>query len=168
MTSSENKFVKDSQVVNRHFVLPNDTNILNNLLGGTMMHWMDMTAAMAAAKHCNKIPVTAVIDYLSFKHPIKLGMLVIIKASVNRAFNTSMEVGIRVEAEDIETGEMFHSNSAYLTFVAIDSATKKKVEVRQIIPETDDEKRRYLQALERREQRLAMSHGIIKYPNEKK
>ncbi|MGH2574588.1 MAG: acyl-CoA thioesterase [Ignavibacteria bacterium] len=161
MSDRKPKYVKDSQVTMIELVLPNDTNILNNLLGGRLMHWMDIAGAMAAQKHCNTIAVTAAVDVLTFHIPIKLGDIVTLKASVNRAFNTSMEVGIKVEAEDIETGEKKHSNSAYFTFVSIDKATHKAMKVPQILPETDAEKRRYEQALVRRNQRLAKSHGIL-------
>jgi len=142
-------------------VLPNDTNILGNLLGGRLMHWIDIASALAASRHCNSVAVTAAVDNLNFHHPIYLGNIVRLKASVNRAFNTSMEVGVRVEVEDIKSGEISHSNSAYLTFVGIDTETKKPVKVPHIIPETDAEKRRFEQALKRREQRLTEHHGII-------
>jgi acyl-CoA hydrolase len=157
----ETKYVKESQVSMIELVLPNDTNILNNLLGGRLMHWMDIAGAVAASKHCNHICVTAAVDVLTFNIPIKLGSIVTLKASVNRAFNTSMEVGIRVEAEEIENGEKVHTNSGYFTYVAIDKERKQKVIVPQIVPETEDEKRRYEQALTRRNQRLAKAHGIL-------
>jgi acyl-CoA hydrolase len=145
------KHVKDSQVVMIELVLPNDTNMLKNLLGGRLMHWMDIACAMAAARHCNNITVTAAVDQLSFHIPIKLGNIVTLKASVNRAFNTSMEVGVRVESEDVETGEIKHSNSAYFTFVCIDAKSGKKLKVPPVIPETETEKRRFEEALKRRE-----------------
>ncbi len=155
------KKVKVSQVEMIELVLPNDTNILGNLLGGRLMHWIDISAALAAARHCNTVAVTAAVDNLNFHKPIHLGNIVRLKASVNRAFNTSMEVGVRVEIEDITTGEVTHSNSAYLTFVSVDFVTKKTMKVPEIIPETDDEKRRFDQALKRRQQRLSETHGII-------
>lgn len=155
------KHVKESQISMIELVLPNDTNILNNLLGGRLMHWMDVAGAMAASKHCNHIAVTAAVDVLVFHVPIKLGEIVTLKASVNRAFNTSMEVGIRVETEEVETGEIKHTNSAYFTYVAIDRKTHRKMNVPQIIPETEDEKRRHEQALIRRKQRLSKTHGIF-------
>jgi acyl-CoA hydrolase len=148
-------YVKDSQVTMVELVLPNDTNILRNLLGGRLMHWMDIACAMAAARHCNNVAVTAAVDELSFHTPIKLGNIVILKASVNRVFNTSMEVGVRVEAEDVETGEIRHSNSAYFTFVNVDGKTGKKIPVPQVIPETPDEIRRFEKALDRRNRRTA-------------
>lgn len=143
-------------------VLPNDTNVHGNLLGGRLMHWIDISAALAASRHCNKVAVTAAMDNLNFHHPIHLGNIVRLKSSVNRAFNTSMEVGVRVEVEEIETGNIKHTNSAYLTFVSIDAETKKPVKVPEIIPESEEEKRRYEQALKRREQRLSEEHGFIK------
>lgn len=151
------KSVKDSQVTMIELVLPNDTNVMNNLLGGRLMHWMDIATAIAASKHCNRIAVTAAVDKLTFHTPIKLGEVVTLKASVNRAFKTSMEVGVRVEAEDLETGEIKHANSAYFTFVGVDKITGKKVQVPPILPETEDEKRRFDEALERRNQRLSLN-----------
>ncbi len=155
------KTVKDSQVEMIELVLPNDTNVYGNLLGGRLMHWIDISAALAASRHCNNVAVTAAMDNLNFHQPVLLGNIVRMKASVNRAFNTSMEVGVRVEVEDIKTGNITHSNSAYLTFVSIDSETKKPMKVPEIFPETDNEKRRFEQALKRREQRLSEVHGII-------
>jgi len=155
------KTVKNSQVEMVELVLPNDTNILGNLLGGRLMHWIDIAAALSASRHCNNVAVTAAVDNLNFHKPIHLGNIVRLKASVNRAFNTSMEVGVRVEIEDIYSGEKIHSNSAYLTFVSIDSSTKKTIKVPEIFPETPEEIRRFNQALKRREQRLSEKHGII-------
>jgi acyl-CoA hydrolase len=155
------KTVKESQVEKIELIQPNDTNILGNLLGGRLMHFIDIAAALASARHCNNVAVTASVDNLQFHHPIHLGDIVLLKASVNRAFNTSMEIGVRVEVEDIKTGQITHSNSAYLTFVSIDSKTGKPVKVPQIIPDTEEEKRRYEQALTRREQRLKEKSGII-------
>jgi acyl-CoA hydrolase len=157
MPKLKQKYVKDSQVTMIELVLPNDTNIMNSLLGGRLMHWMDIATAMAAARHCNRVAVTAAVDKLTFHVPIKLGDIVSLKASVNRVFNTSMEVGVRVEAEDIETGEKIHANSAYFTFVGIDKITNKKVQVPPVIPETAEEKRRYEEALIRRNQRISLN-----------
>jgi acyl-CoA hydrolase len=160
MSGLKQKTVKVSQVIMKELVLPNDTNMLNNLLGGRLMHFMDIACAMAAAKHCNRIPVTASVDNLVFHVPIHLGNIVALKASVNRAFTTSMEVGVRVEAEDFETGEIRHSNSAYFTFVAVDKKGNK-TPVPEVVPESDEEKRRYEQALKRRKQRIDMKNGIF-------
>ena len=117
------------------------------------MHWIDIAAAMAATRHSNHVCVTAAVDEISFFQPIKLGELVILKASINRVFNTSMEVGVKVYSENSLTGKKTHSNSAYLTFVSIDG-NGKPLEAVAVIPETPDEVRRYEQALFRREQRL--------------
>lgn len=155
------KTVKASQVQKIELVLPNDTNILGNLLGGKLMHWIDIAAALSASRHCNSVAVTAAVDDLNFHHPIKLGDVVILKASVNRAFGSSMEVGVRVEVENFMTGEILHSNSAYLTFVSINRDTMKPQKVQPIVPETEEEKRRFEQALKRREQRLKEIHGIV-------
>ncbi|HCA42512.1 MAG TPA: acyl-CoA thioesterase [Bacteroidetes bacterium] len=157
----EKKTVKKSQVEMLELVMPNDTNILGNLAGGRLMHWIDIAAALSASKHCNSVAVTLAVDNLIFHLPVKLGEVVRLKASVNRAFKTSMEVGVRVEIEDYITGKVFHSNSAYLTFVAIDRYTQRAIPVAEIIPETEEEKRRYEQALQRREQRIRSNHGII-------
>lgn len=149
------KTVSQSKVEMMEMVLPNDTNILGNLLGGRLMHWIDIAAALSASMHCNNVAVTAAVDKLVFYQPIQLGNIVRLKASVNRAFNTSMEVGVRVEVEDIKTGVRIHSNTAFLTFVNVNPETKKPIKVPEIIPESDDEKRRFEKALRRREQRLA-------------
>ena len=159
MTGIENanglkgKAVRESNIEMVELVLPNDTNQLGNLLGGRLMHWIDIVAAMAGARHSNHVCVTAAVDELRFLHPIKLGELVVLKASVNRVFNTSMEVGVKVFSENPLTGERKHSNSAYLTFVSIDSSSQPVKSV-PVVPETQEERRRYEQALVRREQRL--------------
>ena len=150
---SESKPVKASQVEMVELVLPNDTNQLGNLLGGRLMHWIDIAAAMSATRHSNHVCVTAAVDEISFLQPIRLGELVTLKASVNRVFNTSMEVGVKVFSENSLTGERSHSNSAFLTFVSIDSE-RKPVKSVQVVPETPDQIRRFEQALFRREQRL--------------
>ncbi len=155
------KTVKVSQTELIELIQPNDTNILGNLMGGRLMHFMDIAAALAASRHCNNVAVTAGVDNLSFHHPVRLGDIVKLKASVNRAFRTSMEVGVRVEIEDIKTGSITHSNSAYLTFVSINQSTGKPIEVPEVKPETPEEIRRFNQALIRREQRLKEESGIV-------
>lgn len=147
------KPVKASQVEMVELVLPNDTNQLGNLLGGRLMHWVDIVAAIAAAKHSHRVSVTASVDEMNFLGPVKLGQLVRLSASVNRAFNTSMEVGVKVEVEDLRTGDKRHVNTAYLTFVAIDEFGRG-VPVPGIVPENEDEKRRFEAAQARRELRL--------------
>lgn len=147
------KPVAASQVITTNLVLPNDTNQLGNLLGGTLMHWIDIAAAIAAQRHADRVCVTASVDELNFHHPIKLGDVVILQASVNRAFRTSMEIGVVVTAESRSGRESRRANNAYLTFVAIDAAGDP-VPVPPVAPVTEDEKRRYEEALARRELRL--------------
>jgi acyl-CoA hydrolase len=151
------KSVRASQVITTQLVLPNDTNQLGNLLGGTLMHWIDITAAICAERHSGRVCVTASVDELNFHHPVRLGEVVILQASVNRAFNTSMEVGVLVTAET-RLGGGRRANNAYLTFVAIDEQGKP-VAVPSVIPETPDEKRRFAEALRRREHRLQHRSG---------
>ena len=145
--------VKDSQVEMTQLVLPNDTNQLGNLLGGQLMHWIDLAAAIAAARHSRRVCVTASVDELNFIHPIKQGEVVILRASVNRVFRTSMEVGVKVLSENLLSGKVQHANSAYLTFVSIDDngAPVASPPLRQ---EGKQEQRRYEDALRRREERL--------------
>jgi acyl-CoA hydrolase len=133
-------------------VLPNDANPLNALLGGRLMHWIDMAAAMAAHRHSRQYVVTASIDHLDFLVPVRVGDIVILRSSVNRVFNTSMEVGVKVWVENYHTESNQHVSSAYLTFVAVD-ATGRRLPVAPVIPETEEEKRRYEDALRRRELR---------------
>jgi acyl-CoA hydrolase len=147
--------VRESVSEYAELALPNDTNALGTLLGGKVMHLVDMAGAMAAMRHARSTVVTASIDYMTFLHPVRVGQLVILRSSVNRVFRSSMEVGVKVFVEDLLTREMRHTSSAYLTFVAIDS-DGKRVPVVQAIPETEDEKRRYAEAGERRDRRLAL------------
>jgi acyl-CoA hydrolase len=147
------KTVTNSFVTMTELVLPNHTNQLGNLLGGQLMHWIDICAAISAAKHSQRVCVTASVDKIDFHNPIKLGNVVTIFATVNRAFNTSMEVGVKVFGETHSDGIRFHSNTAYLTFVSVDK-DGKPVKTYKIEPETEDEKRRYEEALQRRERRL--------------
>ncbi len=148
------KYVKESQIEMTELVLPNDTNQLGNLLGGRLMHWMDIAAAIAAQRHTNRVCVTAAVDQMEFHHPIRLGEIVNLQASVNRAFNTSLEVGVKVIAENQLTGESNVANSAYFTFVALDEH-KNRVKVCTIKPQSNVEKRRYKEAAIRRKHRLA-------------
>ena len=134
-------------------VLPNDTNRLGNLLGGRLMHMIDIAAAIAASRHSNRVCVTASVDELNFLHSIKQGEVLTLQASVNRVFHTSLEVGVRVTKENVLTGEKKHANSAYLTFVAIDEEGKP-VAVEPIKPVTQEQKRRYADAGRRRQLRL--------------
>jgi len=134
-------------------VLPNDANRLGNLLGGRLMHMIDIAAAIAASRHTNRVCVTASVDELHFHLPIRIGEVITLKASVNRAFRTSLEVGVRVSKEDLLTGKRTHTNSAYLTFVAIDDEGHP-VPIPPLLPQTKEEKRRYRGAARRRLQRL--------------
>jgi acyl-CoA hydrolase len=138
-------------------VLPNDTNVLGNLLGGRLMHFMDMAGAMAAYRHARTYMVTAAMDHIDFIRPVHLGDLLTLKSSVNRAFKTSMEVGVKAWAEDPRTGEQLHVASAYLVFVAVDKDVKP-VRIPEVIVETADQQRRFADALLRREHREAESH----------
>ena len=137
-------------------VLPNDTNTLNNLMGGRLLHWMDIAAAISAQKHCSRIVVTASVDNVSFHHPIKLGDVVTIHAKVSRAFNTSVEVRLDVWAENIPTGTKIKSNEAYYTFVALDEHDKT-IPVPELLPETEEEKALFDGALRRRQLRLILA-----------
>ena len=148
--------VASTQSEMTELILPNDTNTLGNLLGGRLMHYIDMTGAMAAYRHSRTYIVTAAMDHIDFIQPVHLGNLVTLKSSVNRAFNTSMEVGVKVWAEDTQTGKVAHVASAYLVFVAIDKEGRRR-QVPQLVPETPDELRRYQDALRRREHREAES-----------
>jgi acyl-CoA hydrolase len=123
-------------------------------LGGKIMHLVDLAGAIAAMRHSRNVVVTASVDHMDFIHPVRIGQWVRLRSSVNRAFRTSMEVGVKVWVEDLIRGAQQHVSSAYLTFVAID-ANGRGVEVPQVIPETDDEKRRYEEAGARREYRLS-------------
>jgi acyl-CoA hydrolase len=149
----EPKKISDSQITMTELVLPNHTNQLGNLLGGQLMHWIDICAALSAAKHNRRVCVTASVDRIDFHHPIKLGDAVTLTASVNRVFTTSMEVGVKVYAQNFREGTKIHTNTAFLTFVSVDNDGKPVAAINGI-PETEDEKRRYDEALTRRENRL--------------
>ena len=153
MNKRKVKPVSTSQVEMTELVLPNDTNRFGSLLGGRMMHWIDIAGAIAASRHSNKLCVTASVDEIQFHHPVKQGEIVILKASVNRVFRTSLEVGVRVLKEDSLTGDRKHTNTAYLTYVAIDEQGKP-AEVLPIQPVSRDERRRYADAAKRRRLRL--------------
>ena len=150
------KTPKESFVSMTELVLPNDTNTLNNLMGGRLMSWMDVVSAIAGQKHCNSIVVTASVDNISFRSPIQLGNVVTLKARVTRAFNSSVEIRIDVDAENIPEGKKMASNSAYFTFVAVDK-NGNPVEVPEVEPETAEEKELYDGALRRRQLRLILS-----------
>ncbi len=148
------KPVSDSRVETVELVLPNDTNPLGTMLGGRVMHLIDITGSIAAMRHARRQVVTAQMDDLSFHHPIRQGHFIILKGSVNFAGTSSMEVGVKVLSENPLTGEQVHTSSAYLTFVAVDR-DGAPVDIPPLLPETEDDQRRYEEALRRREQRLA-------------
>ena len=145
----------DSFTIMNELVLPNDTNTFGNLMGGRLMYWMDIAAAMAASKHSNAPCMTASVDNLSFKNPIKLGNVVHLQAQVTRTFNTSMEIYLKVWGEDMLHQYKYESNEAYFTFVALDPNNKPRP-VQPIIPETEDEKKLYEGAMRRRQVRLIL------------
>jgi len=134
-------------------VLPHQANIFGNILGGQVMHYMDMCAAMAAYRHCRRPVVTAEVDSVIFRNPVKVGQMMILRASVNYTHRTSMEIGVRVESEDPRTGDQSHTSTAYLTFVALDQYGKP-MKVPAVVPETEKEKERFEKAKIRRERRL--------------
>ena len=158
MSSTENstspRLVSDSQSEMTEIILPNDANTLGNLLGGRLMHFIDLTGAMAAYRHSRTHVVTAAMDHIDFIQPVHVGDLLILKSRVNRAFNTSMEVGVKVWVEHPQTGVLLHVASAYLVFVAVDQ-DGRRVRVPELKPVTADELRRYEGALRRREYRDA-------------
>jgi acyl-CoA hydrolase len=135
-------------------VLPNDANPLGFILGGRVLHLVDIAGAIAAHRHSNSHVVTASVDYVDFRNPVRVGELIILKSSVNRVFRTSMEVGVKVFSENFITGHRLHTSSAYLTFVAVD-AQRNPQEIRPLILETEEDRRRYTQAEGRRKIRLA-------------
>ncbi len=139
-------------------VLPNDTNPLGNVLGGRVMHLIDIAGAIAAHRHANSLVVTASVDHIDFRHPIKVGNLIVLKSQVNRVFHTSMEVGVEVYSEDVLTGERVHTSSAYVTFVAIGPDGKPRP-VPPLLVRTAAERRRYREAGLRRRLRLAHRYG---------
>src|ERR1022692_307588 len=151
----EGKTVKESVSEYSELALPNDANGHGNVLGGKVMHLVDLAAAMAAMRHARRAVVTASVDSLHFLHPVHISELMILRSSVNRVFRTSMEVGVKVETENLMTGKRVHTCSAYLTFVALGD-DRRATAVPPVIPETEEEMRRYREAGERREYRLAL------------
>jgi acyl-CoA hydrolase len=144
--------VRDSQSERSEIIFPADSNALGNLFGGRLMQFIDLVGAMAASRHARAFTVTASMDHLDFVAPVKVGDLLILKSSVNRAFRTSMEVGVKAMVEDVREQKLRHVSSAYLTFVAVDSSGKR-LEVPQVVPETPHQIRRYEDAGRRREMR---------------
>src|SRR4051812_24373800 len=153
-TDEQIRTVAQSRSDYAEICLPNDANLLGNMLGGHVMHLVDLCGAIAGMRHARCTVVTASIDQMTFLHPVRVGELVMLKSQVNRVFRTSMEVGVKVWVENLQTGETRHTSSAYLTFVALDKAGNK-VLLPQVIPEAEEEKRRFAEAAERRAYRLA-------------
>ena len=150
------KHPKDSLAIITEFVLPNDTNTLGNLMGGRLLHWMDIASAIAAHRHCGRIVVTASVNNVSFNQPIKLGEIVTMHAKISRAFNSSMEVFIDVWVENNATGEKKKCNEAIYTFVAVDQLGNP-INVPELIPETEEEKKRFEGALRRKQLSLILA-----------
>jgi acyl-CoA hydrolase len=147
--------VCDSCVEMTEIVMPGDTNSLGTIFGGKIMQWMDIAAAICGFRHCRTAVVTASVDSLSFLAPVRIGDIVSLRASVNFTANTSMEIGVRVEAEEPMTGFKKHASSAYFTFVSV-SKDGKPMPIKQVQPETEDDKRRFDQGKKRRLLRLQM------------
>lgn len=158
-TTPHAKSPSESEVIMTQIVLPSHTNALGSIFGGTVMSWIDIAAAIAAGRHSRKVVVTASVDALHFIAPIKLGQIVHVRAKVNFASKTSMEVGVRVDSENPLTGEMHHNVSAYTTFVALDQ-NGKPTPVPGVSPQSPDEKRRFKEAQKRRAARIALAEEI--------
>ena len=154
------RFVRESISEYSEFALPNDANVFGHVLGGKVMHLVDLAAALAGLRHARCAVVTASIDHMSFLHPVHIGQLIVLRSSVNCVFRTSMEIGVRVEVENLITGEVRHTSSAYLTFVAVDEKGQR-TPIPPVIPETEAEKRRYEEAQQRRQYRLALREKAI-------
>jgi acyl-CoA hydrolase len=150
------KKVAESKVIMTEIVLPNDTNVLHNLRGGRILHWMDIASAISAGKHAEAVVVTVSVDQVSFENPIKLGDVVTIESKVTRVFKTSIETHIQVWAENLPTKNKYKCNEAYYTFVALDSNGRPK-HVNPVEPETEEEIALYQGALRRREMRLVLA-----------
>src|SRR3989442_15058313 len=157
-TELPGKPVSASRSEMTEIVLPAQTNPLGKLLGGQVMHLVDMAGALAAHRHSNSYVVTASVDYIDFRNAVNLGEIVMLHSQVNRVFHTSMEVGVEVYSENVLTGEHKHTTTAYVTFVAIDEHTRKPKQVPPLILKTAEERRRYQEAAERRETRLALRY----------
>lgn len=150
---TKGKTPKETEIVMNQLVLPNDTNILGNLLGGTLMHWIDLAGAMAATKHARKTVATVVVDSIEFRHPARMGEIVTLNAKITWVGRTSMETLVNAYVENPITGKIVLANRAFFTFVALDG-NGRPTPVPPLIPETDEEKQLYCEAEERRIQRL--------------
>lgn len=151
----KSKTVSESLAINSQMIMPNDTNTLGNLMGGNLMRMVDIAGAISAQRHSNRIVVTASIDNVSFENKVPLGDVITLEAKVTRAFNTSMEVMVRVYSENIPMGTRVQTNTAFLTFVAVDQSGRP-IEIAEAIPETNEEKELYAAALRRRQLRLVL------------
>ena len=158
--SMEARTARNSFITMNELVLPNDTNTFGDLMGGKLMYWMDIAAYLSAAKHCNSACMTASVDNLSFKSPIRLGNVICIEACVTRAFNSSMEVHLKVWNQNMITQSRELSNEAFFTFVGLDE-NKKPKKVPEVIPETEEEKKYYAGALRRRQLRLILAGKML-------
>lgn len=155
MPVPEGRYVRESVSEYSEVALPTHANPLGNLLGGRVMHLVDLAASLAAMRHARRPVVTASIDYMTFLYPVHIGQLLILKSSVNRVFHTSMEVGVKVLVEDLRTGDTRHTSSAYLTFVTLDDDGRPAASP-PAIPESEEEKRRWEEAGRRRAYRLEL------------
>ena len=153
---AQDKAAKEFLAISTEIILPNDTNVLGNLMGGRLLHWMDVISAISAQRHCRRVVVTASVNHVSFNYPPKLGDVITLKAQVSRSFKTSMEVFIDVTVEDHRTREVIKCNEAIYTFVAVDQIGNP-IEVPGVIPETEEEKKRYEGALRRRQLSLILA-----------
>jgi len=153
----EGKTIVESSTIMSEMIMPNDTNPLGNLMGGNLMRWMDVIGGICAGKHCEAHVVTASVDHVSFTKPILVGDVITLKASVTRAFNTSVEVYVEVFAADVKGHNNRMSNHAYFTFVAVDEDSKKPKKVPPVVPLTRDEQQLFESAIRRRELRLVLS-----------
>ena len=151
------KQVAVSETIMTEMIMPNDTNPLGDLMGGNLLRWMDVAAAVCAGKHCESHVVTASVDHVSFTQPIAVGDVITIKSRVTRAFNSSVEVFVEVFSADVRGHNARLCNDAYLTFVALDKLTREKVTIPKVLPLTGEEQKRFDGALRRRELRLILS-----------
>jgi len=154
------KKVSDSKTTMTEMIMPNDTNPMGNLMGGNLMRWMDVVAAVAAGRHCAAHVVTAAVDHISFQNPIRLGDVITLEACVTRAFTTSVEVYVEVFASDIKGGNPRRCNHAYFTFVGLDDKKREPQAVPPVLPLSHDEQQLFESAARRREMRLVLSGRI--------
>ncbi len=163
-TERREKMVSESETIMTEMIMPNDTNPLNNLMGGNLMRWIDIAGGICASKHCEAYTVTASVDHVSFEHPIHTGDVITLRSCVTRAFTTSLEVYVEVHVSDIKGQKAKKTNHAYLTFVAIDEKTRTPIKIPLIRAVSSEEQKRYEGASRRRELRLILS-GRMKPEN---